>query len=133
MTNKQLLELIEQAAKDGRTSLHIIQKGIRKPPAEIGELKKLILLNLYNNQLSSLPAEIGQLRNLIELNLCFNRLSSLPRELLELDMEIKWKLGLVYDTEGIFLAENLLEAPADEVFERGREAVLAYLRGQLKE
>lgn len=80
-----------------------------------------------------MPAEIGQLKNLIELNLCFNRLSSLPRELLELDMEIKWKLGLVYDTEGIFLAENLLEAPAEEVFERGREAVLAYLCGQLKE
>jgi len=47
-------------------------------------------------------------------------------------MEIKWKLGLVYDTEGIFLAENPLESPADEVIKRGREAVLAYLREQLK-
>ena len=50
-------------------------------PAEIGQLSKLQILWLHDNQLSSLPAEIGQLSKLQHLSLDDNQLSSLPAEI----------------------------------------------------
>ncbi|MBC6435804.1 leucine-rich repeat domain-containing protein, partial [Nostoc sp. HG1] len=49
MTNKELLQIIEKAARE-----------------------KATMLNLGNNQLSSLPPEISQLSNLISLSLDYN-------------------------------------------------------------
>ncbi len=47
-------------------------------PSEIGQLTKLISLDLSNNNISSLPVEIGQLTELASLNLSGNQLSNLP-------------------------------------------------------
>jgi len=53
-------------------------------PSEIGQLTKLIILDLRNNELSELPPEIGQLTNLTKLILGRNQLTSLPPEIGEL-------------------------------------------------
>ena len=47
-------------------------------PAEIGRLTSLTVLNLGDNELTSLPAEIGQLTSLLQLDLRGNQLTSVP-------------------------------------------------------
>ena len=81
MTKKELLEIIEKAAREGKTELELSDRGIKELPAEIGQLTNLTELDLSLNQLSSLPAEIGQLMNLTKLYLTSNQLSSLPAEI----------------------------------------------------
>jgi Leucine-rich repeat (LRR) protein len=84
MTEEELLEVIEAAAKDGRTELDLSGEGLQSLPAEIGQLTSLQSLDLGVNQLSSLPAEIGQLTSLQTLHLGDNQLSSLPAEIVQL-------------------------------------------------
>ena len=84
MTNEELLEIIEQAAKDKVTKLDLSNKDLTTLPSEIGQLTNLRSLYLYGNQLSSLPTEIGQLTNLQSLYLHSNQLSSLPPEIVQL-------------------------------------------------
>ncbi|MHC4395559.1 MAG: leucine-rich repeat domain-containing protein [Planctomycetota bacterium] len=80
MNQEEVLKIIEQAARDGRTELSL-SRGLTSLPAEIWELKNLTTLNLGSNNLSSLPAEIGQLKNLTVLWLYNNNLTSLPAEI----------------------------------------------------
>ena len=47
----------------------------------LGELSKLEMLYLHNNNLTSIPPELGQLSNLKWLDLDNNNLTSLPPEL----------------------------------------------------
>jgi GTPase SAR1 family protein len=91
-------------------------------PAKIGELTKLEKIFLSNNQLSSLPAEIGQLTKLESINLSGNHLTSVPAE-----------LGRLINLEELNLSGNPLESPPPEVVKQGTQAILAYLREQLKE
>ena len=81
MTEKKLLEIIENAARKKKKTLDLSGQGLKHLPAEIGQLTNLTQLYLSDNQLSSLPAEIGQLTNLTKLYLCNNQLSSLPAEI----------------------------------------------------
>jgi len=76
-----LLEVIDRAAKDGRTELDLSGKGIKSLPPQLGKLTNLTRLDLRNNGLSSLPAEIGKLRNLEILHLLRNYLVALPLEI----------------------------------------------------
>ena len=80
MDEKELLKIIEEAARDGRTYLDLSEEGIKTLPPEIGNLKKLTTLYLFKNYLRSLPPEIGNLRNLTSLHLYQNDVSSLPPE-----------------------------------------------------
>ncbi|MBW4569993.1 MAG: leucine-rich repeat domain-containing protein [Tolypothrix carrinoi HA7290-LM1] len=94
MTEKELLQLIEQAATEGATELDLSGKDLTALPAEIGkltQLKKLILgkyqydqkgriVGTIGNNLSVLPAEIGLLNHLEELQIVANNLTSLPNE-----------------------------------------------------
>ena len=49
--------------------------------SQIGNLKKLKVLDLSNNQFTGVPAEVGQLRDLEVLDLSDNQLTGLPNEL----------------------------------------------------
>ncbi|TKJ40235.1 GTPase [candidate division LCP-89 bacterium B3_LCP] len=80
MTKKQLLKIIEKAARDEVTTLDLSSKKITELPPEIGNLTNLTYLYLANNQLTSLPPEIGNLTNLTNLYLDYNQLTSLPSE-----------------------------------------------------
>ncbi len=52
--------------------------------SQVGNLKKLKILNLSNNKFTGVPAEVGQLKNLEILNLSNNQLTGLPNELANL-------------------------------------------------
>jgi internalin A len=81
MDEKELLQIIRQAAKDRTTSLSLSQKGLTVLPLEIGELTYLTYLDLSQNQLTSLPPEISNLVNLTILTINRNQLTSLPPEI----------------------------------------------------
>jgi Leucine-rich repeat (LRR) protein len=49
--------------------------------SQIGQLKKLKVLNASNNLMTGVPAEVGQLLNLQILDLSNNQLTGLPNEL----------------------------------------------------
>ncbi|MDD5341110.1 MAG: leucine-rich repeat domain-containing protein [Patescibacteria group bacterium] len=49
--------------------------------SQIGQLKKLKILNASNNLMTGVPAEVGQLTNLQILDLSNNQLTGLPNEL----------------------------------------------------
>lgn len=50
-------------------------------PSQIGQLKKLRILDASGNQMTGVPAEIGQLTALQDLDLSENALTGLPMEL----------------------------------------------------
>ncbi|MDJ0704813.1 MAG: COR domain-containing protein [Leptolyngbyaceae cyanobacterium MO_188.B28] len=81
MTEEDLLQVIEQAARDGVKELDLSYSELSQLPPEIGQLTNLITLDLRANQLSQLPSEIGQLNNLTQLYLSDNQLSQLPSEI----------------------------------------------------
>ena len=103
MNQKELLKVINEAARTGQTELNLNGDQLTSLPAEIGQLKNLTELNLLNNNLTSLPAEIGQLKNLRVLDLGFNYQISLPAEIGQLKNLIK--LVLYYN--------NLTSLPAE--------------------
>lgn len=76
-----LIEILEQARKDGVTKLDLSRRGITKLPSEIGQVTRLTTLDLSGNKLSTLPPEIGQLTNLTKLDIYNNRLSTLPPQI----------------------------------------------------
>ncbi|MEO1523266.1 MAG: hypothetical protein AAFU78_21170, partial [Cyanobacteria bacterium J06633_2] len=79
MTNDELLQVIEHAAKEGVTELDLSGHELTELPPEIGQLTQLktLILGKYDqqtyryigNQLSALPPEIGQLTSLQQLYL----------------------------------------------------------------
>jgi internalin A len=81
MDEKELLQITEQAAKEGWTELDLSKKGLTELPPEIGQLTNLAELNLSRNRLTTLPPEIGQLTSLTRLYLRSNRLTTLLPEI----------------------------------------------------
>jgi GTPase SAR1 family protein len=144
MNQQQLLQIIEQAARDQAISLNLSRKGLTVLPPEIGQLTSLAILNLDGNELTALPAEIGKLTNLVYLYLNYNRLPALTpeigqlsylrlldlrcNELITLPLEISQLTNLVE----IDLYKNPLTSLPPEIVSQGTRAILAYLRGQLK-
>jgi small GTP-binding protein len=84
MNEKELLQIIEQAANKGVTSLDLSGKKLTALPPEIGQLTNLTELYLYHNRLRAVPPEIGQLTNLTWINLSYNDLRAVPPELSQL-------------------------------------------------
>jgi internalin A len=85
MTEDELMQVIERAAKKDLQSLNLINNQLSSLPPEIGKLTSLQSLYLGSNQLSSLPPEIVKLTSLQSLNLFSNQLSSLPPEIRKLE------------------------------------------------
>ncbi len=54
MSRKELLKIIDEAARDGRETLDLSGKGISELPDEIGKLTNLETLWLNDNPLTSL-------------------------------------------------------------------------------
>lgn len=90
-------------------------------PPLLLKLSNLRELDLYENQITVLPSELGMLPNLTKLILFGNRLKELPPELGKLPKLVE------IDVDG-----NPLMSPPREIVKQGKEAVLAYLRGQLE-
>ena len=81
MTEEEVLQRIEVAAREGATALSLRGKGLTALPPEIGKLTQLKKLNLDNNELTFLPPEIGQLTQLTWLSLNQNHVTALPPEI----------------------------------------------------
>ncbi|HEV7377610.1 MAG TPA: COR domain-containing protein [Pyrinomonadaceae bacterium] len=81
MTETELLQIIEDAIREGATSLDLSGKELTTLPPEIGKLTSLTKLYLNDNQLTALPPEIGKLTYLKGLRLWRNQLTGLPPEI----------------------------------------------------
>ena len=123
---KELLKIIEEAARDGRTYLYLDDQRIKSLPTEIGQLTNLTKLRLYKNQLTSVPKELGQLKNLNWLDLSNNQLTSVPKELGQLKnlevlslggnqlASVPKELGQLKNLNGLDLSNNqLTSVPAE--------------------
>jgi internalin A len=77
---KTLSDILPRAMR-GENILSLVGRGIDRLPPEIGQLKNLTELHLYNNNLSELPPEIGELTNLTILGVGHNKLINLPSEI----------------------------------------------------
>lgn len=81
---EEVLEVVEQAAKDGWSELDLRNNRLTALPPGIEKLTNLTSLALWNNLLTKVPPEIGMLVNLTSLNLLNNQLSNLPPEIAKL-------------------------------------------------
>lgn len=133
MTKKELLKIIEEAAKDGRTGLDLSNRGIKSLPPEIGGLKNLTKLNLYGNQLTKLPGEISKLTKLNLLDLSSNKLAELPGEITKLTnlqklylarnqlTKLPGKIAKLINLEQLNLSDNKLTELPKEILELAME------------
>ncbi|MEQ9001383.1 MAG: COR domain-containing protein [Coleofasciculus sp. B1-GNL1-01] len=81
MTENELLQLIEQAAREEWTELDLSDNNIQELPAEIGQLTALQSFDLSDNNIQKLPPQIGQLTALQSLQLWDNKIQKLPAEI----------------------------------------------------
>jgi internalin A len=120
MTNEEVLEVIEQAARDRSTRLNLSGKGLTSIPAEIGQLTHLSWLDLDSNQLTNLPIEIGLLTNLIKLYLNHNQLTNLTS-----------KIKLLTNLSMLNLSENQLTTLPAEIGQLTNLSILNLSSNQL--
>jgi hypothetical protein len=66
------------------TELNLYNNGLWELPRKIGELQNLTSLDLGKNSITHLPVTIGNLQNLTSLNLSYSRLIALPSQIGEL-------------------------------------------------
>jgi hypothetical protein len=127
MDQKQLLEIIKKAAREGAPELDLSSKGITSLPAEIGQLTRLSRLYLHRNKFNALPSEIGRLSNLIVLYLSSNQLDTLPTQigqLLNLEvLELSFNelsalppdVGQLFNLKSFYLSFNQLNTLPAEI------------------
>ncbi|MDB9465450.1 COR domain-containing protein [Dolichospermum circinale] len=102
MTDQELLQIIEKAARDKEITLDLRNNQLTTLPEAIAQLSNLTGLYLANNQLTTLPEAIAQLSNLRELYLSYNQLTTLPEAIKQLSQ-----------LEKLDLRGNQLNIPAE--------------------
>ena len=105
MDKHELLRLIDQAAREGWTSLDLSNQDLTELPPKIWELTNLKELRLRYNQLTTLSPEIGKLNNLIRLDIGGSQLTTLPHEIGDLK-NLRW----------FFLRDNQLSYLPSEIW-----------------
>ncbi|MFM6224926.1 MAG: leucine-rich repeat domain-containing protein [Dolichospermum sp.] len=83
-TDQELLQIIEEAARNKETRLYFDFRQLTILPEAITQLSNLTVLCLRNNQLTTLPESIAQLSNLTALDLSNNQLTTLPESIAQL-------------------------------------------------
>ncbi|OYE03995.1 leucine-rich repeat domain-containing protein [Nostoc sp. 'Peltigera membranacea cyanobiont' 232] len=121
MTNEELLQILEEAARDKATILDLSDKGLIKLPAEIGQLSNLSQLYLQSNQLTMLPVEIGQLSNLTVLDLSSNQLKIVPQQ-----------IGQLSNLRELYLSSNQLKTLPQQIGQLSNLRELYLNSNQLK-
>ncbi|MFM5998233.1 MAG: COR domain-containing protein, partial [Dolichospermum sp.] len=84
MTDQELLQIIEKAARNKETTLDLSNNQLTRLPKAIAQLSNLRELDLSYNQLTTLPEAIAQLSNLSRLDLSNNQLTTLPEAIAQL-------------------------------------------------
>jgi Leucine-rich repeat (LRR) protein len=84
MNEADLIQIIRQAADEGRVKLELQNRAITSLPEELGLLKGLKELHLLGNALVEIPSAIAELKELQVLSLARNRLEQLPPQIGEL-------------------------------------------------
>ena len=118
MIKANLLQVIEQAEREGTIELDLSGQNLSILPPEIGnltQLKKLILgkyqydengnyIDIIGNNLRVFPVEIGLLNNLEELQIAANQVSNLPSE-----------IGQLTNLQSLHLSRNQLRNLPSEI------------------
>lgn len=124
--------------------LYLNDNALEEIPPEIGRLTHLRRLSIKGNNLSSIPPEIGALRDLESLYLDNNRLVRLPPQLGKLSFlerlsvrknsltSLPFEIGQLNNLHTLDCSSNILSEFPPEVLAQGTQAILAYLREQLK-
>ena len=120
LSGNQLTTLPGEIGQLGNLTILDLRGKLTTLPGEIVQLGNLTILGL-SRKLTTLPGEIGQLGNLRKLDLRYNQLTTLPEEIVQL-----------VNLKTLNLSDNPLTSPPPEILEQGTEAVLAYLREQLR-
>ncbi|BBC27036.1 COR domain-containing protein [Pseudanabaena sp. ABRG5-3] len=127
MSPSQILELIAKAAREGWEELYLVGEKIEVLPALIGNCKKLKILSLNSNSLSTIPETIIQLKNLQLLYLRNNCLNHIPEgitmlpNLKSLDLrnniisEVPNYIERLNNLESLYLSYNSLKLISDSI------------------
>jgi internalin A len=115
------LQRIEEEEASGATELDLHGLGLTELPPEIGNLTRLEILALGNNELISLPPQIGNLNNLRVLYLHDNELSELPPE-----------IGNLTNLWLLLLKHNQLTSIPPEISDLSKLCVLDLYNNQLQ-
>ena len=109
------LDHLENAA--GTTTIFASNVGIVEIDSSIGELKKIEMLMLNDNNLNKIPKEIGQLKTLNILNIKGNNITQLPKEIIGLDEENGGELfRVICDMDKITNIDEIIDLMPNTTF-----------------
>jgi hypothetical protein len=122
MNQKEFIDTIQRAVKEGSKKLELQNQRITSIPNEIGELTKLEELHLLGNAIVEIPTAIGELVNLRVLSLARNSIKELPIEIGKLEglqelyldrnclISLPEEIGQLVNLDLLFLIENQLSS-----------------------
>jgi len=127
--HKEIVQVIQQAAREGATNLELSGQALTELPPEVVQLTNLQELWLDGNRLTELPPEIVQLTNLQTLRLNDNRLTELSPEIVQLTnlqtlflsnnrlAELPPEVGQLTNLQTLSLKDNRLAELPPEILE----------------